>query len=110
VPQQGDVWKHPQARIAYVAQHAFHHIEEHLDKTPNEYIRWRYETGEDKESLVKISMAFTPEEEKLQKASFKLRDPETGKDLKKTIDFLPGSRRVTKSGDYEYETRFLGMF
>jgi elongation factor 3 len=82
-------------------------IEEHLDKTPNEYIRWRYETGEDKESLVKISMAVTSEEEKLQKSSFKLRDPETGKDLKKTIDFLPGSRRVTKSGDYE--TRFMGM-
>ena len=54
-------------------------------------------------------MAFTLEEEKLQKSSFKLRDPETGKDLKKTIDFLPGSRRVTKSGDYENETRFIGM-
>merc|ERR1712157_59953 len=32
-PQEGDVWKHPNARIAYVAQHAFHHIESHLDKT-----------------------------------------------------------------------------
>merc|ERR1711966_525362 len=41
-PQTGDVWKHPNARIAYVAQHAFHHIESHLTKTPNEYIRWRY--------------------------------------------------------------------
>ena len=29
-PQEGDVWKHPNARIAYVAQHAFHHIESHL--------------------------------------------------------------------------------
>merc|ERR1712071_709101 len=26
-PQTGTVWKHPNARIAYVAQHAFHHIE-----------------------------------------------------------------------------------
>jgi len=34
----GDVWKHPNARVAYVAQHAFHHIESHLEKTPNEYI------------------------------------------------------------------------
>merc|ERR1719446_1615305 len=31
-PQIGDVWKHPNARIAYVAQHAFHHIEQHLTK------------------------------------------------------------------------------
>merc|ERR1719296_299996 len=66
-PQTGTVWKHPNARIAYVAQHAFHHIESHLTKTPNEYIRWRYANqGEDKESLVKVSMQFPPEEEKLQ--------------------------------------------
>ena len=37
------MWKHPNARVAYVAQHAFHHIEQHLDKTPNEYIRWRFQ-------------------------------------------------------------------
>lgn len=36
---EGTVWKHPNLRIAYVAQHAFHHLEQHLDKTPNEYIQ-----------------------------------------------------------------------
>lgn len=35
-PQDGIVWKHPNLRVAYVAQHAFHHIEQHLDKTPNQ--------------------------------------------------------------------------
>ena len=25
--QEGVVWKHPNLRVAYVAQHAFHHIE-----------------------------------------------------------------------------------
>ena len=35
---------------------AFHHIEKHLDKTPNEYIRWRYEFGDDKEGLDKATM------------------------------------------------------
>ncbi len=38
-PNEGQVWKHPNMRIAYVAQHAFHHIEKHLEMTPNEYIR-----------------------------------------------------------------------
>ena len=52
----GEVWKHPNARVAYVAQHAFHHIENHLDKTPNEYIRWRYEHGKDKEALEKVTL------------------------------------------------------
>jgi len=35
--------------IGYVAQHAFHHIDHHLDKTPLEYMLWRYQTGEDLE-------------------------------------------------------------
>lgn len=56
IPQTGECWKHPNARVAYVAQHAFHHIESHLNQTPNEYIRWRYGNGEDKENIVKVSM------------------------------------------------------
>lgn len=35
-PQDGVVWKHPNLRVAYVAQHAFHHVEQHLEKTPNQ--------------------------------------------------------------------------
>lgn len=108
VPQQGDVWKHPNARIAYVAQHAFHHIEKHLDKTPNEYIRWRYEFGEDKESLVKVSMVFTPEEEALQKAPFEIKDEIAGKMVKKVIYELAGNRKKAKNGDFEYDCRFVG--
>ena len=53
------MWKHPNARVAYVAQHAFHHIESHLEKTPNEYIRWRYEHGSDKEGLEKVRPTLT---------------------------------------------------
>merc|ERR1712023_410171 len=59
----GEVWKHPNCRVAYVAQHAFHHIEHHLEKTPNEYIRWRYEYGSDKEGLEKDTAKLSPEEE-----------------------------------------------
>ena len=106
VPQQGDVWMHPNARVAYVAQHAFHHIESHLEKTPNEYIRWRYENGEDKESLVKVSMTFTPEEEKLQKEQIEIKDAVSGKMIKKVIIEVVGNRRKAKSGGFEYEVRF----
>jgi len=112
-PQEGDVWKHPNARIAYVAQHAFHHIESHLDKTPNEYIRWRYaNNGEDKESLVKVTMQFTPEEEKLQKKPFEIQftDPESGKimKVKKVVSELVGGRKTSKSKEYEYEVKYAG--
>jgi elongation factor 3 len=54
LPVEGTVWKHPNLRVAYVAQHAFHHIEQHLDKTPNQYIQWRYATGEDREAMEKV--------------------------------------------------------
>merc|ERR1711985_217730 len=38
-------------RLAYVAQHAFHHLEKHMDKTPTQYIMWRFAGNDDKESL-----------------------------------------------------------
>jgi elongation factor 3 len=112
-PQEGTVWKHPNARIAYVAQHAFHHIENHLTKTPNEYIRWRYANqGEDKESLVKVTMQFTEEEEKLQKTPFEIQftDEESGKitKVKKCVSELVGGRKLNKSKEYEYEVKYAG--
>ena len=55
-PTQGTVWKFPNAKIGYIAQHAFYHIEKHLDKTPNEYIRWRFQYGDDREGLDKANM------------------------------------------------------
>jgi elongation factor 3 len=112
-PQTGTVWKHPNARIAYVAQHAFHHIESHLNKTPNEYIRWRYANqGEDKESLVKVTMQFTEEEQKLQKTPYEIKftDEETGKitKVKKVVTELVGGRKQNKSKEYEYEVKYAG--
>jgi len=38
-------------RLAYVAQHAFHHLERHMDKTAVEYILWRFAGADDRESL-----------------------------------------------------------
>merc|ERR1712106_516329 len=112
-PQTGDVWKHPNARIAYVAQHAFHHIEMHLTKTPNEYIRWRYaNNGEDKESLVKVSMIFTEDEMKLQTTPFQIvfTDEESGKisKVKKVVAELVGGRKTNKQKEYEYEIKYSG--
>jgi len=112
-PQTGLVWKHPNARVAYVAQHAFHHIESHLTKTPNEYIRWRYANqGEDKESLVKVSMQFTDDEIKLQKTPYAIQftDEESGKitKVKKVVAELCGGRKTNKQKDYEYEIRYAG--
>ena len=52
---QGEVSKHPGLRVAYIAQHAFHHLEKHLNKTPTQYIMWRFAGNEDKEGIDMIN-------------------------------------------------------
>merc|ERR1711975_209752 len=50
-PTEGSIWKSPGLRMAYVAQHAFHHLEKHMTSTPCQYIMWRFAGNDDKESL-----------------------------------------------------------
>ncbi|ORZ18616.1 P-loop containing nucleoside triphosphate hydrolase protein, partial [Absidia repens] len=96
----GTIWKHPNLRIAYVAQHAFHHIEKHLDITPNEYIQWRYATGEDREELEKVDRVITEEEEKQMNQAFVIEGE------KRVVDELVGRRKLKQS--YEYEVTWVG--
>merc|ERR1712084_57939 len=50
-PASGSIWRHQNMRLAYVAQHAFHHLEKHLEKTAVDYILWRFAGADDRESL-----------------------------------------------------------
>merc|ERR1719218_462263 len=95
----GEVWKHPNARIAYVAQHAFHHIENHVNKTPNEYIRWRYQYGKDKEALEKVTMVITDEEKAKQQTPIQFGFMDASGNTKKekvVIKKLTEGRRQVK--------------
>merc|ERR1712091_390224 len=107
----GTVWQHPNARIGYIAQHAFHHIEQHMDKTPNEYIRWRYAGGEDREAIAKDTMKISDAELELQKTviDFVYTDPDTAKTTKtkRVIKRLTGERKTNKSTkENDYEVQF----
>lgn len=104
-PQTGTVWVHQHARIAYVAQHAFAHIEKHLNKTATQYIQWRYENGEDKEGLEKSSMKLTEEEEAKLKEPVVMEVMDASGKVKKekrVIARLTGARKQAKKG-FEYE-------
>ncbi|KAF9345527.1 hypothetical protein BGX26_003022 [Mortierella sp. AD094] len=98
-PQEGTVWRHPNLRIGYVAQHAFHHLEQHLEKTPNAYIQWRYQGGADREVLEKPTVAMTPEE---------LEQMETwvigGDGSKRQVEMIMGRQKLKKS--YQYEIKW----
>merc|ERR1712138_338788 len=63
MPQAGTIWKAAGLRLAYVAQHAFHHLEKHMDKTPTQYIMWRFAGNDDKESLEFKSSELSVDEE-----------------------------------------------
>lgn len=97
----GETYKHPNLRVAYVAQHAFHHVEQHLEKTANEYIRWRYQFGEDKELLAKASRMMTDEDKK-QLLKVVVIEGE-----KRQIEYLCGRRKAKRS--YEYEMKFVNV-
>merc|ERR1712070_73354 len=63
-PESGSVWRHQNMRLAYVAQHAFHHLERHLDKTAVEYILWRFAGADDRESLENQTKEINDDDEK----------------------------------------------
>jgi ABC-type glutathione transport system ATPase component len=63
----GEVWKHHNLRVAYIAQHSMHHLEEHLDDSPLEYITSRFKMGQDKELAKMQTLELTEEEVELTK-------------------------------------------
>jgi len=63
-PTEGSIWKAPGLRMAYVAQHAFHHLEKHTQETPTQYIMWRFAGNDDKESLEFQTKELSVDEEK----------------------------------------------
>merc|ERR1711904_690481 len=70
LPQEGTIWKAAGLRLAYVAQHAFHHLEKHMDKTPTQYIMWRFAGNDDQESLEFKSDKLTVDEGEARKVQW----------------------------------------
>lgn len=87
----GEVWKHMNLRVAYVAQHSFHHIEQHLDMSPVDYIKWRFHGGVDKEELTKPTKKLTEEEVEERKGERKYGD----------VKEIVGRRKNGRTMEYE---------
>ena len=56
---------HHNLRIAYVSQHAFFHVEQHLEDAPAAYIQWRFKHAYDKEKIGSEAYRIGEEEQKL---------------------------------------------
>ncbi|OXC66078.1 hypothetical protein AYX13_05124 [Cryptococcus neoformans] len=101
VPQEGSVHKHPALRVGYVAQHAFHHINQHLDKTAVQYIQWRYQDGHDREMMEKATRVLTDEDKEMMERPIEGKNGELRK-----IEYILGRQKLKKS--FQYEVKFRG--
>ena len=98
IPTQGEIYQHENIRIAYIKQHAFAHIDNHLDKTPSEYIQWRFQTGEDRETMDRANKIITDADEEAMNKIFRVEGSQ-----RRVIGI--NSRRKFKNS-YEYECSF----
>merc|ERR1712188_65188 len=121
-PTEGTIWKAAGLRMAYVAQHAFHHLEKHMQKTPAEYIMWRFAGNDDKESIEFKTQELSVDEEKARSQKWCI-DGTTGcvrrctnpkEDAKKAKqdeagavvpDAVLNRRQKKKEKTYEYEVK-----
>ena len=122
-PTEGTIWKAAGLRMAYVAQHAFHHLEKHMQETPTQYIMWRFAGNDDKESLEFKSTELSVDEEKARATKWCI-DSTTGnvrrctdpkEDAKKAKideagavvpDACVNRRQKKKEKTYEYEVKW----
>ncbi|KAF2157346.1 ABC transporter domain-containing protein [Myriangium duriaei CBS 260.36] len=102
MPQSGKVEKHPNLRIGYIKQHALEHVEMHLEKTPNQYLQWRYANGDDREVLMKQTRQLTAED-KAQMAKY-VELPGLNP---RQVEALIGRQKYKKT--FQYEVKWIGM-
>merc|ERR1719502_2520855 len=113
--ETGTVFRHSGMRMAYVAQHAFHHLERHMDKTPVQYVLWRFAGNDDRESLENQTKEINVDEEALRAVKWCV-DSKSGVvrkcvvGEKGDVPVVPDTilnRRKNKAKKYEYEVKWM---
>lgn len=97
IPSTGKVEKHPNLRIGYIKQHALEHVEMHLEKTPNQYLQWRYQNGDDREVHLKQTRVLSDADKAQMEKTIDMGD---GKGARQ-IETLVGRQKYKKSFQYE---------
>lgn len=103
IPTTGRVEKHPNLRIGYIKQHALEHVEMHLEKTPNQYLQWRYQHGDDREVHMKQTRQLTDADREQMDKWVDLKDGNSAKQ----IEALVGRQKYKKT--FQYEVKWRGM-
>merc|ERR1719356_2313179 len=124
-PTTGTINKVQGSRVAYMSQHAFHHIESHLDISATAYIMQRFAGGEDNESLENLAnLGATKETETQQAKKMYYKDGNLvecdtfyndkselqyqKKSLEKAVDLEAIATRRKGKKEHEYECKWKG--
>ncbi|KZZ97679.1 elongation factor 3 [Moelleriella libera RCEF 2490] len=103
IPSSGKVEKHPNLRIGYIKQHALEHVEMHLEKTPNQYLQWRYANGDDREVHMKQTRILSDKDREQMDKWIDLKD---GKSARQ-VETLVGRSKYKKT--FQYEIKWRGL-
>ncbi|VUC30356.1 unnamed protein product [Clonostachys rosea] len=103
IPNTGKVEKHPNLRIGYIKQHALEHVEMHLEKTPNQYLQWRYAHGDDREVHMKQTRVLSDADREQMDKFVDLKD---GKSPRQ-VEALVGRQKYKKT--FQYEVKWRGL-
>ncbi|KAF4342621.1 elongation factor 3 [Fusarium beomiforme] len=103
IPTTGKVEKHPNLRIGYIKQHALEHVEMHLEKTPNQYLQWRYQHGDDREVHMKQTRVLSDADRAQMEKWVDLKD---GKSPRQ-VESLVGRQKYKKT--FQYEVKWRGL-
>ncbi|KAI8675196.1 hypothetical protein NCS57_00419800 [Fusarium keratoplasticum] len=103
IPTTGKVEKHPNLRIGYIKQHALEHVEMHLEKTPNQYLQWRYQHGDDREVHMKQTRVLSDADRAQMDKFVDLKDGNPARQ----IESLVGRQKYKKTFQYEVKWRNL---
>ncbi|KAI0393780.1 P-loop containing nucleoside triphosphate hydrolase protein [Xylariaceae sp. FL0594] len=101
-PSSGKVEKHPNLRIGYIKQHALEHVEMHLEKTPNQYLQWRYANGDDREVFLKQTRILSDKDREIMERKIDLGDGKAPRQL----EALVGRQKYKKT--FQYEVKWVG--
>jgi elongation factor 3 len=106
---EGSVWRKTGLRFGYVSQHSFHHIENHLNKTPHDYLCWRYSNGVDREILEKDTYVMTDSEEEFSRQPKEIEISDERNNIKKVkwnVEKLTGERKTISKDNFTYELKW----
>ncbi|KAK6347378.1 hypothetical protein TWF718_005217 [Orbilia javanica] len=103
IPNSGRVEKHPNLRIGYIKQHALEHVEMHLEKTPNQYLQWRYANGDDREVHMKQTRILSDQDREQMDKFVDLGETHG----KRQIESLMGRQKYKKT--FQYEVKWRGF-